>query len=42
MRRSPSWCRLDSPLRRKIDVALIALRDNGTYQQIYDKWFGNP
>jgi len=31
---------LDSPLRRKINVALIALRDNGTYQQIYDKWFG--
>ncbi len=33
---------LDSPLRRKINVALIALRENGTYQQIYDKWFGNP
>jgi len=31
---------LDSPLRRKINVALIALRENGTYQQIYDKWFG--
>ncbi|MGO9685175.1 MAG: transporter substrate-binding domain-containing protein [Beijerinckiaceae bacterium] len=31
---------LDSPLRRKINLALIALRDNGTYQQIYDKWFG--
>ena len=31
---------LDSPLRRKINFALIALRDNGTYQQIYDKWFG--
>ncbi len=33
---------LDSPLRRKINVALIKLRENGTYQQIYDKWFGNP
>jgi polar amino acid transport system substrate-binding protein len=32
---------LDSPLRRKINVALIALRENGTYQQIYDKWFGS-
>ncbi len=31
---------LDSPLRRKINLALIALRENGTYQQIYDKWFG--
>ncbi len=30
---------LDSPLRRKINVALIKLRENGTYQQIYDKWF---
>ncbi len=33
---------LDSPLRRKINLALIALRENGTYQQIYDKWFGAP
>lgn len=31
---------LDSPLRKKIDGALIALRENGTYQQIYNKWFG--
>ena len=31
---------LDSPLRRKINLALVALRENGTYQQIYDKWFG--
>ncbi|HUA35224.1 MAG TPA: transporter substrate-binding domain-containing protein [Candidatus Binataceae bacterium] len=31
---------LDSPLRRKINLALIALREKGTYQQIYDKWFG--
>jgi polar amino acid transport system substrate-binding protein len=33
---------LDSPLRRKVNLALIALRENGTYQQIYDKWFGAP
>ena len=33
---------LDSPLRRKINLALISLRENGTYQQIYDKWFGAP
>ncbi len=33
---------LDSPLRRKINLALIALRENGTYQQIFDKWFGSP
>lgn len=33
---------VDSPLRRKIDRALIALRDDGTYQQLYNKWFGGP
>jgi polar amino acid transport system substrate-binding protein len=33
---------LESPLRKKIDSALIALRENGTYQQIYNKWFGAP
>jgi polar amino acid transport system substrate-binding protein len=32
----------DSPLRRKINLALTELRENGTYQQIYDKWFGKP
>jgi polar amino acid transport system substrate-binding protein len=31
---------LDSPLRRKVNQALLALRDDGTYQRIYDKWFG--
>ena len=35
-----SWCRWQSPLRRKINLALIALRENGTYQRIDDKWFG--
>ena len=31
---------VDSPLRRKIDRALIAPRDDGTYQQLYNKWLG--
>jgi len=33
---------LDSPLRRRIDVAMMKLRENGTYRQLYDKWFGAP
>ncbi len=33
---------LDSPLRKKINRALVVLRENGTYQQIYEKWFGGP
>jgi polar amino acid transport system substrate-binding protein len=33
---------LGSQLRRKVDSALIALRENGTYQQLYEKWFGVP
>lgn len=33
---------LNSPLRRQIDIAFLQLRENGTYQQIYDKWFGGP
>jgi polar amino acid transport system substrate-binding protein len=33
---------VDSPLRRKVDRELIVLRENGTYQQFYDKWFGSP
>ena len=31
---------LGSPLRKRIDGAMIALRENGTYQQLYEKWFG--
>jgi len=27
------------PLRKQVNVALLALREDGTYQQIYDKWF---
>jgi len=33
---------LNSPLRKKVNRALLELRENGTYQQLYDKWFGNP
>ena len=28
-------------LLEQVNTALKALRDNGTYQQIYDKWFAN-
>jgi len=31
---------LDSPLRRKVNSALVTLHDDGTYQRIYEKWFG--
>ena len=31
---------LDSPLRRKVDQALLELRENGVYQRLYDQWFG--
>ena len=30
-----------SPLRRQINSALVAIREDGTYERIYDKWFGN-
>jgi polar amino acid transport system substrate-binding protein len=33
---------LDSPLRRKVNGALLTLRENGAYQEIYNKWFGSP
>lgn len=32
--------RSGSPLRRDVDGALLAMREDGTYQQLYDKWFG--
>jgi len=31
---------LNSPLRRPINATLLKLRENGTYQQIFNKWFG--
>jgi len=33
---------LNSPLCRKVGLALLTLRQNGTYEQLYDKWFGAP
>lgn len=32
--------RSGSPLRRQVDGALLAMREDGAYQQLYDKWFG--
>jgi len=29
----------DNPLRKQVNIALLALREDGTYQQLYDKWF---
>lgn len=31
---------LNSTLRKRADGALLAMREDGTYQRIYDKWFG--
>jgi polar amino acid transport system substrate-binding protein len=31
-----------SPLRRQVDSALLSMREDGTYERIYDKWFGTP
>ena len=31
---------LNSPLRKSIDGALLTLREDGTYQKLYEKWFG--
>jgi polar amino acid transport system substrate-binding protein len=28
-----------SPYRKKINTALLSLRENGTYQALYEKWF---
>ena len=33
---------LNSPLRKSIDGALLTLREDGTYQKLYEKWFGSP
>jgi polar amino acid transport system substrate-binding protein len=30
----------DTPLRKQVNAALLALREDGTYDRIYDKWFG--
>lgn len=33
-------CRINSPYRKRIDAALLTLRENGTYDRLYDRWFG--
>lgn len=30
-----------SGLRRKVNSALVAIREDGTYRRIYGKWFGS-
>lgn len=30
----------DSPYRKPINLAILTLKENGTYQEIYQKWFG--
>jgi polar amino acid transport system substrate-binding protein len=30
----------NSPLRERVNLAILQLRENGRYQQIYEKWFG--
>jgi polar amino acid transport system substrate-binding protein len=32
---------LGSPLRKEIDVALLKLREDDTYERLYAKWFGS-
>jgi polar amino acid transport system substrate-binding protein len=29
-----------SPLRKRVNDAVLAMREDGTYQRIYEKWFG--
>lgn len=31
--------RPNNPLRRQVNATLLQMREDGTYQQIYDKWF---
>jgi polar amino acid transport system substrate-binding protein len=30
-----------SPRRRQVNSALVAIQEDGTYQRLYDKWFGS-
>jgi polar amino acid transport system substrate-binding protein len=32
---------LNNPLRKQVNDALLVLREDGTYQQLYDKWFAS-
>jgi len=31
----------NSPYRRQVNAALLTLKENGTYQKLYDKWFSS-
>jgi polar amino acid transport system substrate-binding protein len=31
---------MDSPLRKEISTTLLAMKEDGTYRRIYEKWFG--
>ena len=31
----------NSPYRRQVNAALLTLKENGTYQKLYDRWFGS-
>jgi len=32
----------NSPYRKPTNEALLKLKENGTYDQLYQKWFGGP
>ena len=32
---------LGDPLRRRVSSMIVALHEDGTYQKIYEKWFGS-
>jgi ABC-type amino acid transport substrate-binding protein len=32
---------LGDPLRRRVSSELVALREDGTYDKYYEKWFGS-
>jgi polar amino acid transport system substrate-binding protein len=31
----------NAALRKQVNVTLLSLREDGTYQRLYDKWFTN-
>jgi polar amino acid transport system substrate-binding protein len=31
----------NNTLRRQVNIALLGLREDGTYQKLYDKWFAS-
>jgi len=32
---------IGDPLRRRVSSVLVAMREDGTYQKYYEKWFGS-